>query len=80
MKVRFTLDAQVHVAAIHAYINERNPLAASRVVTRIGAATERLAELPYIGRTGAAPATREWVVTGLPYIIVYEPRAETMKY
>jgi plasmid stabilization system protein ParE len=77
MKVRFALEAQAHIAAIPAYINERSPLAAGRVVGRIRAASERLGEMPYIGRTGAAPETREWVVTGLPYVIVYAPNPET---
>ena len=77
MKVRFSLEAQAHLNAIHTYIGERNPVAAVRVVTRIRTAAERLGELPYIGRTGAAQGTREWVVTGLPYIIVYEPHVET---
>jgi toxin ParE1/3/4 len=74
MKVRFSLDAQNHIAAIHSYINERNPIAASRV--RIRAAAERLGEFPRLGHEGLAPGTREWVVTGLPYIIVHKVRLE----
>ena len=27
MKVRYTIDALLHIAAIHTYINERNPVA-----------------------------------------------------
>src|SRR2546421_11962842 len=77
MKVRFSLEAQAHLDAIHTYIGERNPVAAVRVVTRIRTAAERLGELPYIGRTGAAQGTREWVVAGLPYIIIYAPHIET---
>jgi toxin ParE1/3/4 len=77
MKVRFALEARAHIAAIHAYINERNPVAANRVIARIRAATDRLAGMPYIGRIGVASETREWVVTGLPYIVVYMPNPET---
>ena len=36
------------------------------------AAAELLREFPHIGREGRDPGTREWVVRGLPYIIVYE--------
>jgi plasmid stabilization system protein ParE len=72
MKVRYTIDALFHIAAIHSYINERNPIAAVRVVARIRAAAERLGNHPHIGHPGAAPETREWVVTGLPYVIVHE--------
>jgi len=73
MKVRYTIDALLHIAAIHAYIDERNPAAAVRVLTRIRAAIDRLGEHPRIGHGGAAAGTFEWVVTGLPYIIVHEP-------
>jgi plasmid stabilization system protein ParE len=55
MNVRYTVDALLHIAAIHAYINERNPMAATRVMARIRAAAERLGESPHIGHAGAAP-------------------------
>jgi plasmid stabilization system protein ParE len=72
MKVRYTIDALLHIASIHTYINERNPIAAVRVVARIRAAAEQLGEFPRIGHAGAATGTREWVVKGLPYIIVHQ--------
>ena len=72
MRVRYTIDALLHIAAIHTYINERNPVAAKRVVGRIRAAAERLGQLPKMGHAGAAAETREWVVVGLPYVIVHE--------
>ena len=72
MKVRYTIDALLHIAAIHSYINERNPVAASRVVARIRSAAEQLGGTPQIGHSGAATGTREWVVVGLPYVIVHE--------
>jgi plasmid stabilization system protein ParE len=72
MNVRYTIDALLHIAAIHSYINDRNPVAATRVVARIRVAAERLGDTPYIGHAGAAAGTREWVVAGLPYVIVHE--------
>ena len=72
LTVRYTIDALLHIGAIHSYINERNPMAASRVIARVRAAAERLGEHPRIGHMGAADGTLEWVVTGLPYVIVYE--------
>ena len=72
MKVHYTIDALLHLAAIHTYINERNPMAASRVIARIRAAADRLGDWPRIGHAGAADGTYEWVVTGLPYVIVHE--------
>jgi plasmid stabilization system protein ParE len=58
--------------AIHEYINERNPDAAARVGVSIREAAEVLRFFPYAGRVGRSPATREWVVRQLPYILVYE--------
>ena len=72
IRVRYTIDALFQIAAIHSYINERNPIAATRVVGRIRSAAERLGESPQIGHAGAAAGTREWVVVGLPYVIVHE--------
>ena len=72
MKVRYTIEALLHIGAIHSYIYERNPVAATRVIVRIRTAAKQLGENPRIGHTGAAIETLEWVVTGLPYVIVYE--------
>jgi toxin ParE1/3/4 len=72
MKVRYTLEAVGHIEAIHAYIEARNPEAARRVIERIRAAAEQLGQRPYIGHLGLVAGTYEWVVKGLPYIIVHE--------
>jgi addiction module RelE/StbE family toxin len=45
--------------------------AAERATQRIETAVERLADFPLSGRAGSVAGTREVVVTGLPYIIVY---------
>jgi len=42
------------------------------VVARIRYAADRLGLMPYIGHVGRARETYEWVIVGLPYIIVYE--------
>jgi toxin ParE1/3/4 len=75
MKVRYTLEAIGHIDAIHAYIEARNPEAARRVITRIRAAAEQLGEFPHIGHLGLVAGTHEWVVKGLPYVIVHELHA-----
>jgi toxin ParE1/3/4 len=56
---------------IHDWISRDNPRAAASVIERILDAVERLGVFPRLGRHGKAPGTREWVVRGLPYIIVY---------
>jgi toxin ParE1/3/4 len=74
MRVRYSARAGAQIDGIHTYIAKTNPAAATMVVGRIRAAANRLQTLPRRGRAGKAPGTLEWVVKGLPYIIVYEIR------
>jgi plasmid stabilization system protein ParE len=41
-------------------------------VARIFADVDRLGDFPHIGHVGAVHGTVEWIVEGLPYIIVHE--------
>jgi toxin ParE1/3/4 len=77
MGTRSTLEALSHIAAIRSYIEGRNPTAAARVVERIFTAAARLGDFPHMGHTGIVPGTREWTVSGLPYVIVHELLPET---
>ena len=54
------------------YIALDNPVAAEKVYRGIVTAAERLPEFPALGRPGRYPETREFSVSGLPYLIVYE--------
>jgi toxin ParE1/3/4 len=58
--------------AIQTYIRDYNPAAAARVGVAIRDAAETLRYFPLAGRSGRSSGTREWVVRGQPYIIVYE--------
>ena len=72
MKLRYTAEARDHIEEIFNYINDRNSAATPQVVARIRLAAERLAEFPRIGHVGRVSGTYEWVVRGLPYIVVYD--------
>lgn len=72
VRLRFTDEARGHISAIYGYIRDRSPAAATQVVARIRLAAERLAEFPRMGHPGSVAGTHEWVVRGLPYIIVYQ--------
>ncbi|MCY1740741.1 type II toxin-antitoxin system RelE/ParE family toxin [Ensifer sp. SL37] len=52
-------------------IAENNPAAALDMWDDIESQVERLCDFPRSGRTGRMPGTRELVVTGTAYIIVY---------
>jgi toxin ParE1/3/4 len=77
MKLRFRQSALADVAALHDYIAKHNPRAAKRTVHRIRISIDRLKQFPRVGRQGAH-GTRELVVSGLPYIVVYEVTAESV--
>jgi toxin ParE1/3/4 len=65
---RRALDGLEHARE---YIAEHNPAAAGRVFTAILSAVGRLAHHPSLGRPGRVVDTRELVVTGTPYVVVY---------
>ena len=71
MKVVIREAAYTDLERIFAWIAKDNPAAARAVVDRIFDAIDRLAEFPRMGRSGSVTGTHEWVVHGLPYIIVY---------
>jgi plasmid stabilization system protein ParE len=71
MRLRYTRRARQHIDGIHSYIAERNPDAARRVIQRIRATAELLAEFPLTGHPGLVRGTREMIVVGLPYVIVH---------
>lgn len=60
-----------HLVSIRRYIAASNPGAAESTVQRIKESTRAIAEHPQIGRAGRDSGTREFPVSGTPYIIVY---------
>ena len=69
-RVVWSKDAIDDLDGIIAYIAERNPTAARRVIDRIEQAGLRLGEIA-TGRPGRVSGTYERVVPGLPYILAY---------
>jgi addiction module RelE/StbE family toxin len=72
VKVIIREAAGADLERIHAWIAKDNPATARSVAERILAAIEsKIPAFPYIGRAGKVEGTREWIVRGLPYIVVY---------
>ena len=63
--------AKRDLRAIGAYIAKDNSSAAATMVKRIAAAAEHLSEHPMIGHAGRVADTRELIVAGTSYILVY---------
>ena len=71
MKLRWQVSAVSDLAKIRDYISADSPSAARAVVDRVVRSVERLRTFPASGRLGQVQGTREVVVPGLPYIVVY---------
>jgi toxin ParE1/3/4 len=78
MRLLWTAGARRDLDDIFACIAAGNRAAAERVDEEIVRAAEGLRELPYRGRPGRKPGTRELVVPGRPYVLVYAVRGETL--
>lgn len=72
MRVIIDEDAYGDIDHIAAWIAKDSPRAARNVVQKIIDAIERLSLFPEMGRRGRAHGTLERVVSGTPYIVVYE--------
>ncbi len=61
------------------FIASDNPQAAERMAERVQEAVEYLLEHPNMGRVGRVLGTRELVVSGTPFIIVYRVIVPTIQ-
>lgn len=73
MKVRYTRRAVRQLEQIHAYLNERSPAGATKVMAQIRRAERFLAAFPLAGRAAELPGLRQVPVPSCPYVIFYEP-------
>ena len=71
MRIRWLTGAIRSMRTAHRYVAAENPEAAAKVVACVESAVERLAKHPSSGRTGRRPGTRELVVPGIPFVIIY---------
>jgi toxin ParE1/3/4 len=79
MKIRWTRFALQDLRHLHEYIAEDNPMAAYRMISRIDEATQHLKTNPEMGRPGRCSGTRELVIAGTPYIVVYTIQGEEIQ-
>ena len=71
MLVIWRPEAMADLEAARDYIAQDNPTAAERLFDRIMTAVDTLQDLPFVGRPGCVPGTRELVVSRTPYIVAY---------
>jgi plasmid stabilization system protein ParE len=71
MKVRWLKEAKNTLDQHYERVRDLNPIAARRIFVRIVTSTRRLGQFPNSGRMGNESGTRELVVPGVPYTVVY---------
>jgi len=71
VRIEWLPEARFNRQSQLAYIGEHNPRAAMAMGDALKAAVARLADFPESAPRGKVPGTRELVVTGTPFIIVY---------
>ncbi|QBR72053.1 type II toxin-antitoxin system RelE/ParE family toxin [Beijerinckiaceae bacterium] len=76
MKVIVRDEVYGDLDRIHAWIAKDRPAIADSVIDRILDSAEYLGWFPNMGHRGRVPGTHEWIVKGLPFIIVYEVYGE----
>jgi len=79
MNVFIRDKAYADLEHIYEWISRDRPAAAIGVIERIFDSLDRLALFPFMGHPSLVAGTHEWVVPGIPFIIVYhidEPAKE----
>lgn len=70
--IRWTRPAATDLQELVARIRAENPVAARRIAERIKVRVSGLVEMPRIGRPGRVQGTRELVISGTPFVVIYE--------
>ena len=71
MRVRWLRSGLRSIEIAEAYIAADNPQAATRLVDTVRSRAELLADNPKLGRVGRIPGTREMILGGMSFLIVY---------
>lgn len=78
MRLEWLESATEDADGIADHISIDNPSAARAMLLRIDRAVGRLALFPHVGRKGRIVGTRELVVSGTPYIVIYSIAEDTV--
>lgn len=67
------------VIHLRTYIRESAPESAKSIGQRIDQAVNRLSVMPSLGRPGRIYGTRELVISGTPYLVVYRVKNQRVE-
>ena len=71
-----TLELVDHVEG---YAARHDPATAYRVFDEVRARAGILSDQPHLGRPGRVAGTREFVVSGTPFILVYQVQSDSVR-
>ena len=71
LEVVWSRKALARLNEIRQYVAADKPEAAARLAARIVSVVTALRGHPNLGRPGSEPGTRELVIGGTPYIVIY---------
>jgi len=74
MKLRWTPRAVADLEEIADYLLSVSPTSWERLIGRIEAVADYLLQFPHMGKVGLVTGTREFVLSGTPYIVVFRVR------
>lgn len=80
MKAVWTRAAIRDLTHARDYIARESPAAAREIALHIVDATERVIQFPEVGRIGRVNGTREVVVSGTKYLIVYRLKKNAIHF
>ena len=71
MRVILTRQASADLENVLSYIAAQNPVAAAGVAARIDRTLSIVGDFPRAGRLDQNTGAREWLVSGLPLLVIY---------
>ena len=80
MKAVWTRAAIRDITHVREYIANENPAAAREIALKIVDTAERIARFPELGRIGRVNDTRELVVSGTQYLIIYRSKKNAIHF
>ncbi len=79
MQIRWLRKALRSLEQAHDFLARENPEAAIQLVLKIRVATEKLANFPTMGRPGRVEGTKELVILGSPYLVIYRVKGQRVE-
>jgi toxin ParE1/3/4 len=78
MKLRWTPRAVADLEEISDYLAAASPQAWKHLLLRVERLTETILDFPLMGKAGLVPGTREFVLSGTPYILVFQLKDDSV--